>query len=226
MVSNCPRCQIVHDIKLSGVSNCPRYQIVCGVKLSAVSNCRRFQIVPQPLSKHLFAQNISQTLFPNWLVAGPCRCKDGGHDMSGVELAAAYTSHACLLAIYMGYLAPEWIYRKIFGGYLAGIDERQNSPIERRKGNFKTISPISRGEREIRISCPQFERRKRNHKKIFSTFEKRKRRVYHLLKLREENEKSNNYTSFYERRKRNSKCFSPISRGEREYWNSFPQFGE
>lgn len=39
---------------------------------------------------------MSQTLFLNWLVAKPCRYKDGGHDMSGVELAAAHTSYVCL----------------------------------------------------------------------------------------------------------------------------------
>ena len=54
-VKNCPRCQIVHSVKLSAVSNCPvsnclrcqivlvlncpQCQIVCSVKLSVVSNC-------------------------------------------------------------------------------------------------------------------------------------------------------------------------------------------
>ena len=32
---------------------------------------------------------------------------------------------------------------------LAVIDEMQKSPIEKRKRNLKTISPHSRGEREI-----------------------------------------------------------------------------
>ena len=42
------------------------------------------------------------------------------------------------------------------------IDEMQKSPIEKRKRNLKTISPHSRGEREIRIPLPRLERRKRN----------------------------------------------------------------
>ena len=36
------------------------------------------------------------------------------------------------------------------------IDEMQKSPIEKRKRNLKTISPHSRGEREIRIPFHQF----------------------------------------------------------------------
>ena len=44
----------------------------------------------------------------------------------------------------------------------AVIDEMQKSPIEKRKRNLKTISPHSRGEREIRIPLPSLERRKRN----------------------------------------------------------------
>ena len=61
MVSNCPRCQIVRDVKFSAVSklsgfrlssvklspvlNCPWCQIVCSVKLPPVSNCLQCQIV-------------------------------------------------------------------------------------------------------------------------------------------------------------------------------------
>ena len=70
-------------------------------------------------------------------------------------------------------------------------DERLKSPIEMRKRNLKLISPISRGEREIWISFPQFREEKEKSEKIFSTFEKRKRKVYSLLKLREEKEKFN-----------------------------------
>ena len=46
--------------------------------------------------------------------------------------------------------------------YKAVIDEMQKSPIEKRKRNLKTISPHSRGEREIRIPLPRLERKKRN----------------------------------------------------------------
>ena len=42
------------------------------------------------------------------------------------------------------------------------IDEMQKSPVEKRKRNLKTISPHSRGEREIRIPLPRLERRNRN----------------------------------------------------------------
>ena len=35
-VPNCPRCQIVHGVKLSTVPNCPRCQIVRGAKLSTL----------------------------------------------------------------------------------------------------------------------------------------------------------------------------------------------
>ena len=34
-------------------------------------------------------------------------------------------------------------------GWISVIDEMQKSPIEKRKRNLKTISPHSRGEREI-----------------------------------------------------------------------------
>ena len=40
-------------------------------------------------------------------------------------------------------------------------------------------------------SFPQFREEKEKSEKIFSTFEKRKRKVYSLLKLREEKEKFN-----------------------------------
>ena len=52
--------------------------------------------------------------------------------------------------------------------------------------------------------------------KIFSKLEKRKRKVNSLLKLREEKEKSKTNISIYERRKRNLKFYSLISRVERE----------
>ena len=42
------------------------------------------------------------------------------------------------------------------------IDEMQKSPIEKRKRNLKTISPHSRGKREIQIPLPRLKRRKRN----------------------------------------------------------------
>ena len=102
------------------------------------------------------------------------------------------------------------------------IDESQKRPIEKRKRTLKTISPILRGEREIWISFPQFWEEKEKSEKIFSTLEKRNRKVNSLLKLREKKEKSNKIKSIYERRKRNLKFYSLISRVEREKWNSPP----
>ena len=81
----------------------------------------------------------------------------------------------------------------------AVVDERQKSKIEKRKRNLKSISPISRGEREIWISFPHF---------------------------REEKEKSEFYFHTFERRKRNLNFISPVSRGEREIWISYPHFRE
>ena len=79
------------------------------------------------------------------------------------------------------------------------------------------LSSVSRREREI-------------GRKKFSTFEKRQRKVYSLLKLREEKEKFNIIYSYlreykeklsmlfftFERRKRILKFFSPILRVERK----------
>ena len=83
--------------------------------------------------------------------------------------------------------------------FIPVVDERQKSKIEKRKRNLKSISPISRGEREICISFPHF---------------------------REEKEKSEFYFHTFERRKRNMNFISPVSRGEREIWILFPHFRE
>ena len=98
-----------------------------------------------------------------------------------------------------------WMFRPVY-------DERQNCKIERRKRNLKFFSPVSRGERETGNSFPQFREEKEKSKKIFSTFERRKRNGFSILKLWEEKEKV--------------KTISPFSRGEREIRNPFLQFRE
>ena len=54
----------------------------------------------------------------------------------------------------------------------AVIDERPKSPIEKRKRNFKFISPVSREERETGNSFLQFREEIEKSKRIFSTFER------------------------------------------------------
>ena len=93
---------------------------------------------------------------------------------------------------------------------MAVIDERPKSPIEKGKRNFEFFSPVSREERETRNSFPQFREQKKKYKQIFSTFERRKRNGYSILKLQEEKEKV--------------KTSSPFSRREREVFNAVPQF--
>jgi len=81
------------------------------------------------------------------------------------------------------------------------IDEMQKSPIEKRKRNLKTISPHSRGEREIWNPFINFEKRKRNPNSFPS--------------YREEKEKSLIFLLSFERRKRNLNSFSQF-REEKE----------
>ena len=100
------------------------------------------------------------------------------------------------------------------------VDERQKSQIEKRKRNLKTISPISRGEREIWISFPQFREEKEKSNKMFSTFEKRKRNQTKCFQLSRRERETYFLCSSFESRKRNLKYLSPISRGEREYWRT------
>ena len=88
------------------------------------------------------------------------------------------------------------------------IDERPKSPIEKR--NLKFYSPVSREERETENSFPQYREENEKSKRIFSTFERRKRNGYSILKLQEEKEKV--------------KTTSPFSRREREILNAVPQF--
>ena len=92
----------------------------------------------------------------------------------------------------------------------AVIDERPKSPIEKRKRNLKFFSPVSREERETGNYFPQFREEKEQSKRIFSTFERRKRNGFSILKLQEEKEKV--------------KTISPFSRREREILNAVPQF--
>ena len=69
--------------------------------------------------------------------------------------------------------------------------------FEKRKRNLKTISLISRGERESWIPFPQF---------------------------REEKEKFENNFSYFERRERKLNFLSPVSRREREIRQIFSTF--
>ena len=63
------------------------------------------------------------------------------------------------------------------------IDERPKSPIEKRKRNLEFFSLVSREERETGYSFPQFREEKEKSKRIFSTFERRKRNGFSFLKL-------------------------------------------
>ena len=76
-----------------------------------------------------------------------------------------------------------------FAGSRAVIDERPKSPNEKRKRNGKFFSPVSREEKE---QC----------KKIFSTFERRKRNGYSILKLQEEKEKVKTISPFREEKEK------------------------
>ena len=69
------------------------------------------------------------------------------------------------------------------------------------KRNLKTMSPISRGEREIWIPFPQFREEKEKSYKIFLNFEKRKINFNHLYN--------------FEKRKRTLKFFPFIFREEK-----------
>ena len=112
-------------------------------------------------------------------------------------------------------------YIKLIYLYPAVVDERQKSQFEKRKRNLKTISPISRGEREIWIPCHSFEKRKGNLKST-SLISRGEREIWiPFPQFREEKEKSDKIFSTFEKRNWNFKSTSPISRGEREYWNSF-----
>ena len=89
-----------------------------------------------------------------------------------------------------GYGLHSNAFRTTQSAHSAVVDERQKSQIEKRKRNVKTISPISRGEREIWISFPNFERRKRNQTKC-SQLSRREREIrQNVLNFREEKEKS------------------------------------
>ena len=98
------------------------------------------------------------------------------------------------------------------GNYNQCVTKRPKSPIEKRKRNFKFFSPVSREERETWNSFPQFREEKEKSKRIFSTFERRKRNGFSILKLQEEKEKII--------------TISPFSRREREILNAVPQFWE
>ena len=70
------------------------------------------------------------------------------------------------------------------------------------KRNLKTISPISRGEREIWIPFPQFREEKEKSDKIFLNFEKRKINFNFIYTIsRREREHWNSFLLYFERRK-------------------------
>ena len=123
-------------------------------------------------------------------------------------------------------------------GQQAVVDERQKSQFENRKRNLKTISPISRGEREIWIPFPQFREKKEKFENYFSHFERRKRNrnslspvsrrerefLKQFLPFREEKEKVEFPFPSFEKRRRNQTKFSQLSRREREILITFLQF--
>ena len=92
------------------------------------------------------------------------------------------------------------------------IGERPKSPIEKIKRNLKSFSPVSREETETGNSFHQFREEKEKSKRIFSTFERRKRNWFSILKLQEKKEKG--------------KTISPFSRREGEISDAVPQFWE
>ena len=92
------------------------------------------------------------------------------------------------------------------------IDEMQKSPIEKRKRNLKTISPHSRGEREIWIPFHQFREEKEKSESLCLVSRGEREISNFLAQVREEKEKP--------------EFISPVSRGEREISNSFAQFRE
>ena len=91
------------------------------------------------------------------------------------------------------------------------IDERPKGPIERRKRNLAFFSPVPREERETGNSFHQFREGKENSKRICSTFERRKRNGFSMLKLQNEE-------------KEKVKRISLFSRREREMLNTVPLF--
>ena len=92
----------------------------------------------------------------------------------------------------------------------AVIDEKLKGPIEKRQRNLEFFSPVSREERETGNSSRQFQEGKDNSKRICSTFERRQRNGFSMLKLQEEKEKV--------------KTISLFSRREREMLNAVPLF--
>ena len=79
------------------------------------------------------------------------------------------------------------------------IDERPKGPIEKRKRNFKFFSPVSREERDTGNSFCQFREGKDNSKRMCSTFERRQRNGFSMLKLQEEKKKVKTISLFSRR---------------------------
>ena len=105
-----------------------------------------------------------------------------------------------------------WWYFQRNNTILQSFDEMPKSPIEKRKRNLKTISPHSRGEREIWIPFHQFREEKEKYESL-------------CLVSRGEREISNFLAQFREEKEK-PEFISPVSRGEREISNSFAQFRE
>ena len=82
-------------------------------------------------------------------------------------------------------------------------DERQKCPIEKRKRNLKTISPISRGKREISNQFLHFREEKEKFEND-SPLSRGEREIWKLiLHFREKNEKFVRLFDNFEKRKRN-----------------------
>ena len=98
-------------------------------------------------------------------------------------------------------------------------DERQKCPIEKRKRNLTTISPISRGKREISNQFLHFREEKEKFEND-SPFSRGEREIWKLfLHFREENEKFVRLFDNFEKRKRNRE-FGFFERRKRIFLNN------
>ena len=97
------------------------------------------------------------------------------------------------------------------------IDERQKSPIEKRKRNFKFFSPVSREERKngkILAIIANFSQSLTRGQKVQSRREREIKNSF--LQFREKKEKPEIPFASFEREKRILKEYAQLSRGERE----------
>ena len=94
--------------------------------------------------------------------------------------------------------------------------ERQKSPIEKRKRNSKTISPISRGEREIWIPSHQFWEEKEKLESLCLVSRVEREIQISFAQFREEKEKLEFLSKVLRGEREISNFLFPVSRGERE----------